>query len=218
MQASNLLRRRSTPRRSAFRNKQQSNTVARMSHRPRFDSEKSHLMKSFQHIRDSERSIPLKLTHSKPDRAKNILGRVSSDRSVFSQCMRKNAIFTGASSSIFGMRAGRCGEPSGSRGISFPNASSVRQLSSIVFLIDVARSQDMGVIGRVDARGRVVLGIAAEQSRKYTRSLSRRFLCHPLKVCSISASKCRIRRQGVAVQHSGYRQLLTHRSWANPTC
>ncbi len=80
---------------------------ARRSHRLRSAFEKSHRMKSFQHMRDSANSLSLKFTRSNPERAKYILGIVRPERSASSHFVLKNAIFTGASSSKFGIRDGR---------------------------------------------------------------------------------------------------------------
>src|SRR5512145_2821103 len=104
MQTSKLLRRRSAPDKSAPRNTQPSKFDARMSHRASLAFEKSQRMKSFQHMRDSVNSDVPKFTRSKPERSKYILGRVKPDKSASSHVVRKKAMFTGSSSSKFGIR------------------------------------------------------------------------------------------------------------------
>jgi len=108
-----------------------------MSHRDRFACEKSHRVKSFQHMRDSDRSMSLKLTRSNAERPKCILGSVRPDRSASSQSVRKKAMFTGASSSKPGLRGGRWGAPSGRRGMSWPRATNALQDSSSGFRMRV---------------------------------------------------------------------------------
>src|SRR5262249_42883493 len=88
-QPSNVDRRRSAPRRIAPTNLQSLKLEARMSQPDKSAPLKSHSSKSFQHIRDSDRSELAKLTWLKPERPKNVRGRVRLLLSASSKRYRK---------------------------------------------------------------------------------------------------------------------------------
>src|SRR5262249_30625561 len=83
-------RRRSAPRSTASTNLQPVNSDALMSQPDRSVPEKSHCSKSFQHIRDSDRSVLANFTRWRSDRPKYVRGRRRALRSVSSTHVRKN--------------------------------------------------------------------------------------------------------------------------------
>ena len=142
MQASKGLRRRSAPERSASRKTHCRKSVARRSQRRKSAPEKSQSINSFQQMRESDRSVSLKLTLSKLDRPKNIRGKVKCERSEPCQPVRKKMILTGASSSKLACRGAMRGAPSAGGGRSAPLASRKGQVSSRDFLNRVAPSDN----------------------------------------------------------------------------